>query len=71
MTYATQTGYMRCPKIGRQVPIKSSEGRCRDINNCDDGRCPLEQDFGNDRFGRAVERLASIYAPRLSPLGRR
>jgi hypothetical protein len=48
-----------CPKENTSVPLNQTEGQCRDAHRCSDDPCPLECQFGQDRFTAALDMLAA------------
>ncbi|MCB1378455.1 MAG: hypothetical protein KDK89_08845 [Alphaproteobacteria bacterium] len=59
MSYSSNPAYSLCPSKGKLVSIDQTEGQCRDSHNCGDGACPLEGDFGKDRFHNALAALSA------------
>jgi hypothetical protein len=51
--------YKHCERVGHAVSVSQTEGQCRDLHNCSGDACPLEKEFGQDRFGRALGLLAA------------
>ena len=54
-----QTTFAHCPSRDRAVNVNQSEGKCRDQNSCGDAGCPLEKQFGQNRFAAALEMMAA------------
>lgn len=55
----THSAYARCETRDRFVSLEQTEGQCRDKHNCSDEACPLENKFGQERFGRALSMMAA------------
>lgn len=51
--------HAHCPTKDRFVSLEQTEGQCRDRNQCSDDACPLEKEFGQQRFSRALSMLAA------------
>ena len=49
-------GYHYCKNAKRNVSLEQSEGQCRE-HNCADGPCPLESEFREGRFSKALALL--------------
>ena len=47
-----------CETHSCYVPLNQTEGQCRDQHRCTDEACPLEQQLGRPRFGRALDMMA-------------
>lgn len=47
-----------CCKKDMYVSLDQTEGHCRDLHQCDDSACPLEDEFGQHRFSRTLNALA-------------
>lgn len=47
-----------CKKQNCYVSLEQTEGHCRDNHQCADDACPLEAEFGHNRFSRAINSLA-------------
>ncbi|HQX85126.1 MAG TPA: hypothetical protein PLK44_13380 [Aestuariivirga sp.] len=52
-------GYHYCKSTERNVSLEQSEEQCRERHNCADGPCPLESEFNEGRFSRAITLLLS------------
>jgi len=50
-------GYQYCKNAKRNVSLEQSEGQCRARHTCADGPCPLESEFKEGRFSRALALL--------------
>lgn len=57
--YSGSQNFAHCEKQDCAVSLDQTEGQCRDCHNCNDGPCPLEKQFGPNRFSRALNMLAS------------
>jgi hypothetical protein len=58
MSISVNPAHCYCKKADRYVSLEQTEGECRDANKCEDNApCPLEGEFGQDRFRRALETL--------------
>ena len=51
--------HAHCPTQSRAVSLDQTEGQCRERHNCADGPCPLESEFNEGRFSRAITLLLS------------
>ena len=51
--------YRLCQRLGRNVSIRQTEGRCRDCNRCGAPICPLAGAFGRDGFAVMTRRLSA------------
>lgn len=47
-------GYHYCRNAKRNVSLEQTEGQCRERHSCADGHCPLEAEFKEGRFSRAL-----------------
>lgn len=59
MTQDINPGYMYCPTAKEAVSLDQSEGQCRARHDCGPGACPLEHEFYDDRFARALSALGA------------
>lgn len=58
MSVSVNPAYAHCSRKDRYVSLEQTEGRCRERHNCNDDACPLEAEFGKDRFRKALETLS-------------
>lgn len=59
-----------CSRKDQFVSVEQTEGQCRDRHQCNDEACPLESEFGQGRFARALNSLAAGIGEGFSkPLG--
>lgn len=59
MTQDINPGFMYCTTVKHPVSLDQSEGQCRSRHGCGPGACPLEYEFRNDRFSRALAALGA------------
>jgi hypothetical protein len=59
--------HAHCERQQRHVSLNQTEGQCRDAHNCSDERCPLESEFGGDRFTHTLNLLAASIGQPLTP----
>ena len=57
MSISVNPSYCHCATRGIAVSLEQTEGQCRERHNCGDDPCPLEQEFGQDRYNRALNLL--------------
>ena len=57
MSISVNPSYCRCSRHNINVSLEQTEGQCREEHNCDDGACPLEGQFGQDNYARALRFL--------------
>lgn len=62
MSISTNPAYAHCERQDCYVSLEQTEGQCRDKHNCDDTACPHQKEFGQNRFGKALELLAASFA---------
>jgi hypothetical protein len=55
----TMTSHAHCPTRGHAVSLDQTEGQCRDKHNCSDEACPLEHQFGQERFAKSLSMMAA------------
>ncbi len=67
MSIAMNSSYAHCSRQARSVSLEQTEGQCRDQHNCSDEACPLEREFGQNRFGHALSLLAASIGQSLDP----
>lgn len=67
MSSSINSAYAHCDRKNGHVSLEQTEGQCRDKQNCDDAACPLEHEFGHNRFGKALELLAASIATAIDP----
>lgn len=51
--------HAHCPTKDRFVSLEQTEGQCRDRHQCNDDACPLEKEFGQNRFARSLAAMAA------------
>ncbi len=57
MSVPINPGYHYCKNAERSVSLEQSEGQCRARHNCGDGPCPLETEFKEGQFSKALALL--------------
>jgi hypothetical protein len=57
MSISFNSSYIHCSKAGCGVSLEQTEGQCRQKHNCGEDRCPLEGQFGQPTFARALEHI--------------
>ena len=67
VSIAMNPSYAHCSRQARTVSLEQTEGQCRDQHNCSDEACPLEKEFGQNRFGHALSMLAASIGQSLDP----
>jgi hypothetical protein len=65
MSISINPAHARCSKRDAFVSLEQTEGQCRDKHYCNDEACPLEGEFGQNRFGRALSLLAASFGQSL------
>jgi hypothetical protein len=59
MSISVNPAYRCCEKAKRYVSLEQTEGECRERHNCAEDACPLENEFGQNNFRRALEVLST------------
>lgn len=59
MSISVNPSFAHCSRKDCFVSTEQTEGKCRERHNCGDEACPLEKEFGQDRFRRALETLSA------------
>ena len=55
MSISINPAHARCSKRDTFVSLEQTEGQCRDKHYCSDDACPLEGEFGQNRFQPGAE----------------
>ena len=61
MSTPINLGYHYCKNAKRNVSLEQTEGQCRARHNCADGSCPLESEFRESGFSRALALLMPAF----------
>jgi hypothetical protein len=67
MSISINPAYAHCERQDCYVSLEQTEGQCRDRHKCSDSDCPLEKEFGQQRFSRALSMLAAGFASAVEP----
>ena len=57
MSISLNPAYCRCSRQNINVSLEQTEGECREQHNCEDVACPLESQFGQNNYRRALHFL--------------
>ena len=61
MSILVNPDYHYCKNAKRNVSLEQTEGQCRERHNCADGSCPLESEFRESGFSRALALLLPAF----------
>jgi hypothetical protein len=62
VSISVNPSYCRCSRHNINVSLEQTEGECRETHDCGDGDCPLEGQFGQNNYTRALRFLMPTLA---------